>query len=313
LQHVLPDSSFFVKSLHVYRLSGQYCLEPEQQRQAWQTAVETAPEGKPTGEHVKKVVESLLREARPEPLAVELALACPRLIVGRAEDMMQIEDGAVDLIITSPPYNLGADNWPMGGNGRAPRDDGIGYDDDLAEGAYQRWQIECLVEMHRVAKQGASLFYNHKVRSQGGRVIHPMAWLGDRRNPWLIRQEIVWDRGSTHNHSAALFWPEDERIYWMTKGRPALPNRPIGQPTVWRFHGPVANTWHPAPFGEDLPRRCIEAVGREGLVVLDPFAGSCTTLKVALEYGYEAIGVDISQEYLSKAAKEKGWITTKES
>jgi DNA modification methylase len=222
--------------------------------------------------------------------------------------MAQVANESVDLIITSPPYNLGGGHWPMGGDGRTPRPDGVGFADAMDESDYQEWQLRCLIEFHRVAKPGASLFYNHKVRNRDGEIIHPLDWLRDKRNPWLIRQEIVWDRGSTHNHASALFWPEDERIYWLTKGKPTLPDRPIGMSTVWCFHGPVVGTWHPAPFPEELPRRCLQAIGQEGIVVLDPFAGSCTTLKVALEFGYDAIGVDISREYLEKAAKENGWI-----
>jgi len=134
-----------------------------------------------------------------------------------------------------------------------------------------------------------------------------MAWIGRSDNPWTLRQEIIWDRGSTHNHSPTLFWPHDERIYWMTKGTPKLPDHPIGLPTVWSFHGPIANTWHPAPFSEELPRNCLQAVGTEGITVLDPFAGSCTTIAVALELGYDAIGIDIAAEYLKRAAEERGW------
>lgn len=246
------------------------------------------------------------REKTPEPAPLPVVKS-PRLIVSRAEDMPEVEGETIDLIITSPPYNLGGNNWPMGGNGRVPRTDGIGYADDLDELAYQDWQVQCLIEFYRVAKPGASLFYNHKVRNVQGQIIHPMDWLRDERNPWTIRQEIIWDRGSTHNHNEFLFWPEDERIYWMTKGKPTLPERPIGMSNVWRFHGPVAGTWHPAPFSEELPERCIQALGREGITVLDPFAGSCPTCKVALRYGFEAVGVDVSQEYLERAAKENSW------
>lgn len=215
-------------------------------------------------------------------------------------------DGIVDVIITSPPYNLGRARWPMGGQGRQPRN-GVGFEDCMQEVNYQAWQVICLREMYRVARDGASLFYNHKVRNRDGKIIHPMDWLRHPGNPWTIRQEIIWDRGSTHNHSAALFWPHDERIYWMTKGPPALSEHPIGMPTVWSFHGPVKGTWHPAPFPYGLPRRCLEAVGREGVVVLDPFAGSCVVLKAALDYGYDAIGIDISEEYLVRAAEGHGW------
>ncbi|NIT56503.1 MAG: site-specific DNA-methyltransferase, partial [Aliifodinibius sp.] len=55
-------------------------------------------------------------------------------------------------------------------------------------------------------------------------------------------------------------------------------------------------------FSPELPRRCLQAVGRDGVAILDPFAGSCTTLKIAMEeFGYDAIGVDVSAEYLEKA------------
>jgi DNA modification methylase len=254
---------------------------------------------------------SKLRQSKV-PKARTTALRSPTLIVAQAE-ATGLPAETVDLIITSPPYNLGGAHWPMGGDGRLPRDEGIGYSDTMSELAYQDWQVACLQELYRVARDGASLFYNHKIRNRDGTMIHPMDWLRHRRNPWTLRQEIIWDRGSTHNHSPALFWPEDERIYWMTKGKPVLPDRSIGMSTVWTFHGPVASTWHPAPFADELPRRCIKAIGREGICVLDPFAGSCTTLRVALEYGYDAIGVDVSEDYLTRAAEENGWTIARDN
>ena len=134
-----------------------------------------------------------------------------------------------------------------------------------------------------------------------------MRWLLHGQ-PWTLRQEIVWDRKSTHNHSATLFWPIDERIYWMTKGRPAIRSQAIGRPTIWQWFGPVPNTWHPAPFCEQLPQMLLEAIGvDESTVVLDPFAGSCTTLKAALDMGCQAVGVGISREYLQRAIIENGW------
>lgn len=256
-----------------------------------------------------KAIKQEQRRTKGNGIYIPPAPKSPTLLVGRAESLEGVATHSVDIIITSPPYNLGAENWPMGGNGRTPRD-GIGYeahDDSMSQDEYERWQIEVFRALYRVAKPGASFFYNHKTRPLDGRLIHPMRWVGAAENPWTLRQEIIWDRGSTHNHSAAIFWPEDERVYWMTKGKPALPDRSIGQSTIWHFHGPVADTWHPAPFSDELPRRCLQAIAHPGQVVLDPFAGSCTTLAVALEMGCDAIGVDVSLSYLEHAAKERGW------
>lgn len=254
--------------------------------------------------------EKKKRKVRQEKLAPKPASKSPTLIISHAEDM-PLDDETIDVIITSPPYNLGQDCWPMGGDGRVPREDGIGYQDNLQEEDYQYWQLNCLKEIFRVAKVGASLFYNHKVRIKDGVAIHPMGWIGSPENPWTLRQEIIWDRGSTHNHSALLFWPEDERIYWMTKGKPRIESDSIGMSTVWKEHGPVAGTWHPAPFTEKLPKMCFDALGLKSAVVLDPFAGSCTVLKVALELGYDAIGVDVSKQYLERSARENGWTLEK--
>jgi DNA modification methylase len=240
-------------------------------------------------------------------LPAENTRPMPRLIVGDATNLHQLADESIDVIITSPPYNLGDESWPMGGYGRVPRANGIGYRDDLAQEPYEEWQLCVIEELYRVAKPGASLFYNHKTRTQDGILQHPMTWLC-RAYGWTLRQEIIWDREVTHNHSKSLFWPVDERIYWFTKGKPAISEDGIGMPSVWRFHGPEPYTWHPAPFPEGLPQRCLQAVGRPGITVLDPFAGSCTTLRVALAHGYEAIGVDIQADYLDQARDFYGWL-----
>lgn len=232
----------------------------------------------------------------------------PQLFVGRAEKMTFLDDTSVNIIITSPPYNLGQEKWPMGGNGRTPRETGIGYsthEDDMPENQYQDWQQQCLEEFYRVAKQGASLFYNHKIRQRGGSIIHPVSWL-QGTTKWLLRQEVIWDRKSTHNHTPALFWPQDERIYWLTKGKPNLGDKSIGLPSIWRQFGPRPNAGHPAPFTPELPKMILRAIGKPGDVILDPFGGSMTTCIVASAMGYKSIGVDISEDYIKKASEVLG-------
>lgn len=248
-------------------------------------------------------------ECQPSP---PIAPASPTLLVGDIDTLSMFDDNSIDIIITSPPYNLGDETWPMGGDGRQERD-GIGYqshNDNMSQAEYEAWQIHVFKELWRIAKPGASFFYNHKTRTENGRLIHPMRWVGDDRNPWLVRQEIIWNRLSTHNHSASLFWPIDERIYWMTKGPPSL-TEPIGMSTIWEKFGPVPNTWHPAPFTVELPRMLLKAMNAgPGQIVLDPFVGSCSTMHAALERGCEAVGIDICEEYLERAVKESGWVWT---
>ena len=72
--------------------------------------------------------------------------------------------------------------------------------------------------------------------------------------------------------------------------------------SIWRF--PTASAkriGHPAPFPEELPRRCIEFYTFKGDVVLDPFMGSGSTALAAKNTGRSYIGYDISQEYVDLA------------
>jgi len=112
----------------------------------------------------------------------------PRLICAKAEEL-PLPDSHVDLIITSPPYNLGDDEWAMGGNismsgkGRVAREKGIDYathDDAMREESYQDWQLRAFKELYRVAKHGTSFFYNHKVRQTTGTIVHPLDWVRSR-------------------------------------------------------------------------------------------------------------------------------------
>lgn len=234
-------------------------------------------------------------ESLPDTASKQRPLA-PALLQSDAASL-PLADEVVDVIITSPPYNLGHERWTMGW--RSTRDEGIGYYDDRPEDEYREWQLEILRECHRVARDGASLFYVHKVRINDGEILHPVEWLRSDDNPWSVRQEIVWNRKSTHNHEPTLFRPLDERLYWMTKGRPEVPDDGIEMDSVWTFHGPWPNTEHPAPFPDELPKRCLEAVGTEGDVVLDPMGGSMTTCEAAEELGYKSIGGDANREYIT--------------
>ena len=62
---------------------------------------------------------------------------------------------------------------------------------------------------------------------------------------------------------------------------------------------PERNNDHPAPFPVEIPLRCIEAAGAQS--VLDPFAGSGTTLVAARMLGKAATGIELSVEYVAKA------------
>lgn len=208
----------------------------------------------------------------------------------------------IDVSIYSPPYNLGVSRWAMGRRQKGHhlhRQGGVGYDDSLPRAEYAAQQIEALEALHGASKEGASVFYNHKPRTKGGQMTHPYSWLS--ASPWRVRQEIVWDRGSTHNQERTLFRQIDERLWWLTKGRPALAGD-VGRSTVWRLHGPVRSE-HPAPFREELPTECLLAIGLPDLLVCDPFMGSGTTGVAAVKLGHRFIGIEIHEPFFDLACR----------
>lgn len=89
--------------------------------------------------------------------------------------MNKIPTGSVDLIVTSPPYNLrnstggglrngSGGKWESAAllNGYAESDDAMPYKE------YVKWQRECLTAMMRLLPEDGAIFYNHKWRVQGG-------------------------------------------------------------------------------------------------------------------------------------------------
>ena len=78
----------------------------------------------------------------------------------------KVEDNSVDLIITSPPYNLGNNHHTGTVSHKA-------YDDNMNEKEYQEWQTRVLDECYRVLTNEGSLFYNHKNRIKKGRQTKP--------------------------------------------------------------------------------------------------------------------------------------------
>ena len=86
------------------------------------------------------------------------------------EVMKDIPDVRIDLIITSPPYNIGK----MHSN---QLQFGTYNGNDMKEEEYQEWQIKVLNECFRILKDDGSMFYNHKVRIKNGKAIHPLEWI----------------------------------------------------------------------------------------------------------------------------------------
>ncbi len=94
------------------------------------------------------------------------------------EVMRELPSNSIDLVVTSPPYNLknSTGNGMKAGtkSGRwanNPLQNGYAdHDDEMPHDKYVTWQIECLSEAMRLLKDDGAIFYNHKRRVQGDKL-----------------------------------------------------------------------------------------------------------------------------------------------
>jgi len=219
------------------------------------------------------------------------------------EVMKNIPDNTIDCIITSPPYNKHSakrkcsnkDSWKKANIGYG------NFKDDMPEDEYQEWQKKVLRECVRILNQNGSIFYNHKPRIVNHKTIFPHEWLGE----FNVRQMIIWNRKGSPVLEPIRFMPTVEYVFWITKERktPKFNKKAFHYKEVWEIP-PKQIPYHPAPFPEELVKRCIDATTEKGDIVLDPFAGSGTTAVVCKQLNRNFIGIELNPEYC-KIAEER--------
>jgi site-specific DNA-methyltransferase (adenine-specific) len=225
-----------------------------------------------------------------------------------SEHMDELPDASVHLMITSPPYNASKD-----------------YDQDLSLPEYLSMLRNVWQETYRVLVPGGRVCIN--VANLGRKPYIPLhTYIIDLMvdSGFLMRGEIIWDKGSSASQSTAWgSWQSasnpvlrDVHEYILVFSKSTFKRNRDGKDntisrdeflewtkSVWSFPAVSAKkVGHPAPFPEELPHRLIQLYSFVGDVVLDPFAGSGTTCLVAAMDHRHFIGYDINEEYLRLAS-----------
>jgi site-specific DNA-methyltransferase (adenine-specific) len=226
-----------------------------------------------------------------------------KIICGDCLDVMKdIPDQSLDLVVTSPPYNLSirktfgnTQNWK--GKWNKSKLQSVGYnqhDDYMLEDKYIGWQKKVLAECFRIVKDTGAIFYNHKWRVQKG--------LFQQRTEIVeglpLRQIIIWKKAGGVNFNEGYFLPTYEVIYLIAKPKFKLAPKANRYGDVWEITQ-EKGSWHPAPFPVEIALRCVGS--STGSIVLDPFAGSGTVAVACQKLNKKYIGIDISQEYCLQA------------
>jgi len=231
------------------------------------------------------------------------------------EDILKteaIENNSIDLIVTSPPYNVDIKYETY--------DDKIPYDKYLEFS--QKWLTKC----YNLARDDGRLCLNIPLdKNKGGQqsVCADLTTIA-KNIGWKYHATIIWNEqnisrrtawGSWLSASAPFVIAPVEVIVVLYKKRwkktsgsrkSNITRNEFLEWTngVWNFNGESkSRIGHPSPFPIELPRRCIKLFSFVGDVVLDPFLGSGTTLLACLETDRKGIGIEIDENYCKLALK----------
>jgi modification methylase len=211
----------------------------------------------------------------------------------------------VDLVLTSPPYNIGSKAAKCLGdrrNGICDRKSWgaiTGYADSLPEQHYQEWQHDFLERCASALRPGGVIAYNHKERHVRGELLRPETWFPDSLE---LFDRVIWNRGSTHNHCKAYAYLQHEFVYLLRRRGDHHFYSGAGLASVLTIPPDIYNP-HNAPMPLLLPRLIIRKFSPADGLVCDPFLGSGTTALAASLEGRKFVGCERLRKYYRLACK----------
>jgi len=234
---------------------------------------------------------------------------------GNCLDLLaSIPDASVQLVVTSPPYNLGKE-----------------YERKLKLSVYLKQQAEVIAECVRVLSPGGSICWQVGNCVQSGSIVPLDAVLYPifTEMGMKMRNRIIWhfEHGL---HCSKRFSGRYETIIWFTKSDSYTFNLdPVRVPQKYpgkkHFKGPkagkyschplgknpgdvwvipnvksnhVEKTEHPCQFPVELVERLVLSMTNEDDWVVDPFLGTGTSIVAAVRHNRRGAGADVVAKYI---------------
>ncbi len=222
----------------------------------------------------------------------------------------EIPPASVDLIVTSPPYNVDIQY--------------NSHDDQISYEEYLEFSRQWIAKCYKLAKDTGRFCLNIPLdkNKNGQQSVGADLTTIAKKIGWKYHSTIIWNEGNISRRTAWGSWMSASAPYVIApvelivvlykkewKKINGSRENDISREEfmewtngVWTFNGESKKrVGHPAPFPRELPRRCIKLFSYVGDTVLDPFLGSGTTvIEACLNHRY-GIGVDIDRKYCALA------------
>ena len=243
---------------------------------------------------------------------------------GDSEQLIQeLDDNSIDLVVTSPPYNvdLGQKEYKGVGQTRLPYNL---YNDNKEHQEYIDWLQSIFGMIKNKLVSGGRIAINIADTKNGAIPTHSdVIQFMVKELDYLLMSTIVWNKNQTGNRAA---WGS-----YMSPSSPSFPcpyeyiiifakdsKKKIGDKDkitiskenfiknawgVWAFAPEIKQKKYglSAMFPKELPKRCIEMLSYKDDVVFDPFSGMGTTCLVAKSLERNYIGFELSVDYCKKS------------
>ena len=216
------------------------------------------------------------------------------------EKLKELPSNSIDLVLTSPPY----DNIEGSGYSK-------GSKDVLFLKIYSEFFNSILSELYRVLKPTGQFFLNLKSGTINKTLVTPH-WIEflESFKIFKLKSYIIWKYAGSFDSTKIRFHLDYEVIYHLSKTDDITINHDDDEKdpltSVWYIPHFIKNRLHPVQMPETVAEKIIKRGSKIGDVVLDPFAGSGTSLVVSKKLNRNFIGIELNPKYIKTINERLG-------